>query len=165
MGALAYETGGLLIDHGWLRVLGSGSGAAGKMRRSIMSWNEALGTKDFTIVADDVIGGLFALNRGRLPAPPGVVCYFALDTLNWESTDKNYAEWLQWALNGDLSLFYEGCRWDYWEGETSETSGDEGISLFPPLHTEQGRDLDRSKRTRIPILELCEYNRQSLVEC
>ena len=24
MGAIVYETGGLLIDHGWLRILGSG---------------------------------------------------------------------------------------------------------------------------------------------
>jgi len=26
LGALAYETGGLLIDHGWLRLLGGGHG-------------------------------------------------------------------------------------------------------------------------------------------
>ena len=25
MGAVVYETGGILIDHGWLRILGSGS--------------------------------------------------------------------------------------------------------------------------------------------
>ena len=36
MGAMIYETGGLLIDHGWLRVLGSGSK---RLDRGIHEWN------------------------------------------------------------------------------------------------------------------------------
>lgn len=143
-------------------MLGSGCGDAGRMRRSIMSWNKDLGTRDFTTIADDAIGGLFALNQGGLPSPVGVVCYFAVDTMDWESTDKSYAEWLTWALDGDLSLFYEGSRWSHWEGETSKISGDEGLLLFPPLHTEQGKDVERSKKSRVPIYEICEYNRQYL---
>ena len=37
MGAIVFETGGLLIDHGWLRVLGSGHS---RLPRSLASWNE-----------------------------------------------------------------------------------------------------------------------------
>ena len=132
------------------------------MRRSIMSWNEDLGTRGFTIIADDAIGGLFALNQGSLLAPLGIICYFAVDTMDWESTDKTYSEWLLWALEGDLSLFYEGIRWSQWEGETSRISGDEGFFLYPPLHTEQGKDVERSKKNRVAIYEICEYNRQYL---
>lgn len=36
MGAIAYETGGLLIDRGWLRILGSGHPA---LPRDIVGWN------------------------------------------------------------------------------------------------------------------------------
>lgn len=36
MGAIAYETGGILIDHGWLRIIGSGHS---KLPRNIVDWN------------------------------------------------------------------------------------------------------------------------------
>ena len=36
MGAVIYETGGILIHHGWLRILGSGSF---KLPRGLMDWN------------------------------------------------------------------------------------------------------------------------------
>lgn len=39
MGALIYETGGLIVDHGWLRILGSGHP---KLPRSLPGWNLSL---------------------------------------------------------------------------------------------------------------------------
>ena len=36
MGAIVYETGGLLVDDGWLRILGSGHP---RLSRSIAMWN------------------------------------------------------------------------------------------------------------------------------
>jgi hypothetical protein len=36
MGAVIYETGGLLVDHGWLRLLGSGHS---RLPRSLPGWN------------------------------------------------------------------------------------------------------------------------------
>ncbi len=43
MGAIVYETGGLLIDHGWLRVLGS---SHEKLKRTMPQWTlEATGTR------------------------------------------------------------------------------------------------------------------------
>ena len=39
MGAVIYETGGILINKGWIRVLGSGSP---ELDRGIMSWNKAV---------------------------------------------------------------------------------------------------------------------------
>src|SRR4249920_1805589 len=53
MGAIVYETGGILIDHGWLRILGSGNP---RLTRTLPGWNE--GRSDgFFLVADDAIGG------------------------------------------------------------------------------------------------------------
>jgi hypothetical protein len=36
LGAVIYETGGLLVDHGWLRVLGSGHP---RLPRTLPAWN------------------------------------------------------------------------------------------------------------------------------
>lgn len=87
MGAIVYHTGGLLIDRGWLRVLGSG---CQKISRSLPAWNrgrsndEKGSPRDFWLVADDVIGGFFALNGGAFHGPKTeVFFYFAPDTLGW----------------------------------------------------------------------------------
>ena len=69
MGAVIYETGGILIHYGWLRILGSGSF---KLPRGLMDWNfsksfsESGEKPKYLLVADDVIGGYFALNGGSL---------------------------------------------------------------------------------------------------
>src|SRR5579864_8923428 len=36
MGAVIYETGGILVDGGWLRILGSGNA---RLPRSVADWN------------------------------------------------------------------------------------------------------------------------------
>ena len=60
MGAVVYETGGILVDGGWLRILGSGSPA---LDRDLMGWNKDK-QKGLLLVADDALGGFFALNGG-----------------------------------------------------------------------------------------------------
>ncbi len=37
MGAIIYETGGILIDGGWIRILGSG---CERLQRGIIEWNK-----------------------------------------------------------------------------------------------------------------------------
>lgn len=56
LGAVVHRCGGLVIDHGWLRVLGSGN----KQRRlaSLGEINEGIGGG--IVVAQDVLGGQFA---------------------------------------------------------------------------------------------------------
>lgn len=68
LGALAHETGGLLVDHGWLRVFGCGHD---RLRRALGGWNETLGIplSDFMIVADVVVGGAFAISVFRARDP------------------------------------------------------------------------------------------------
>ena len=69
MGAIVYKTGGLLIDDGWIRILGSGSS---KLNRSLPDWNkgksfkEAGETPSFLLIADDALGGFYVLNGGAL---------------------------------------------------------------------------------------------------
>ena len=65
LGALAHETGGVLIDHGWLRHLGAG---CDRLPRTLGGWNATLEIPllDYLIVADDIVGGAFAVNGGAL---------------------------------------------------------------------------------------------------
>src|SRR5262249_17803312 len=88
MGAIIHSTGGILIDHGWLRLLGSGHP---RLPRSLPDWNVSVGVMSpgtvapYLLVADDVVGGFFAVDGGGLGIRPGDVCYFPPDTLDWES--------------------------------------------------------------------------------
>ncbi len=148
MGAIALESGGILIDHGWLRFLGSGHE---RMQGNLRTWNsgeilESHRLKDALIIAHDVIGGFFALNGGAFPGKLGTVFYFAPDTLKWESTDKSYSDLLMWALAGDVGLFYENMRWPGWENDVSVLSGDRGIFIYSFVFTQ--RDIPVAERTR-----------------
>lgn len=44
MGAIIYSTGGLLVDNGWIRILGSGNS---KLNRTLPDWNKGKSFKEF----------------------------------------------------------------------------------------------------------------------
>lgn len=94
MRAIVYETGGVLIDRGWLRFLGSGHA---RLRRTLPGWNEGR-SNGFYLVADDAVGGFFAINGGRFGTDHGKVYYWSPDSVEWESLGLGYSEFLVWAL-------------------------------------------------------------------
>src|SRR5262245_57962735 len=63
MGAIVLHTAGLLLDSGWLRFLGAGGHR--RFERSLPAWNESR-SNGFYLVADDAVGGSFAINGGAL---------------------------------------------------------------------------------------------------
>jgi hypothetical protein len=67
MGAIAYETGGILVDNGWLRLLGSGNQ---KLHRDIAAWNAGR-AEGFVLCGDDVLGGFVLLTEGLWERTPG----------------------------------------------------------------------------------------------
>jgi hypothetical protein len=158
MGAITYESGGILIDDGWIRILGSGSP---KLNRSIDDWNKG---KSFTapgeqpkfwLIADDVLGGLFALNAGAFSdSNIGKVYYFAPDELQWSSTGLTYTDFIHYCFNGALERFYEGLRWDHWQKDVSKLPGDQAYACYPYLFTKQGQDINKVERIIVPIREL-----------
>ncbi len=135
MGAVVYETGGILIDGGWLRVLGSGHA---RLTRPLPAWNA--GRSDgLMLFADDAIGGFFAFNGGALGADVKNVYYFAPDSLDWEPLKIGYSSFLQWAMCGKLDQFYDWIRWDGWEGEVQSLQGDRCYAFYPFLFTKEGK--------------------------
>lgn len=157
MGAIAYETGGILVDQGWLRFLGSGHP---KLPRDIVEWNagRSLG---YLLVADDVIGGFFAVNGGGLGSDRGAMYYWAPDTLEWEALGLGYTDFFCWALSERLSLFYECFRWVGWEADMQSIGGDQCFSFYPPLWAEEGA-VESSARKVIGIAEQYSLNTEIL---
>lgn len=160
MGAIVYESGGLLVDDGWLRILGSGHP---RLPRSMSAWNLEVGVSTpgkqppFLLVADDVLGGFFAVDGGGLGIRPGHVAYFAPDTRAWESLNFGYSEFIAWSLSGELAGFCGGYRWKGWEKDVRSLDGARGYSLYPPLGFGGGPISERS-RAAVPIAELWHFH-------
>lgn len=151
LGAVVYETGGILIDGGWLRILGSGSPT---LDRTLMGWNEGR-QQEFLLVADDVLGGFFALNGGAFGQESlGRVFYFAPDALQWEATDLTYSDFLVFCFSGNLRQFYEDLRWPGWEQEVRALNGNQGLACYPFLFSAEGKNVAQSKRSVVPLAEL-----------
>ena len=105
------------------------------------------------LIADDVLGGFFALNGGRFSSGMQNVWYFSPDSLEWEDTARGYSDFLSWTFVGDLELFYRPYRWPGWRNDVAKLAGDQGFSIFPFLSTE-GPDIARRSRKPVPIREL-----------
>ena len=156
MGAIIYQSGGILVDHGWIRILGSGHP---RLDRGIMEWNkgktytETGQQPSYIIVADDVVGGYFALNGGGLKGKVGDMFYYAPDSLEWENMEMGYSQFIYWTLTGNLEKFYETLRWKTWKEDTAQLDGNRVFSFFPFLFTKQ-EGIDSLSREAVPVDEL-----------
>ncbi|MBO3743985.1 DUF2625 family protein [Actinoplanes flavus] len=145
LGAVVHRTGGLVIDHGWLRVFGSGS--AGDRLASLGEMNPTDGP---LLVGVDVLGGRFAWGAdGGTPS----IRYFAPDSLRWEDLEIGYGHWLAAMLGGATAQFYADLRWDGWAEEVAACGLDQAISLFPPPWTVEGKDRNAVSRRPVPMAE------------
>lgn len=161
MGAIIYSTGGLLIDNGWIRILGSGHS---KLDRTLPDWNKGKTFKDygeapsFLLIADDAVGGFFAINAGGLGKDFGKVYYLSPDNLIWEPLELTYTEFLLFCFNDDLNKFYDGLRWKSWKEEVSKLDGNKVYNFYPFLWTKEGKDIDKNSRKPIPVEEQYSLN-------
>lgn len=156
MGALALHTGGLLVDHGWLRILGGGSPGMPDLATAngVGDPADGAGMPRALFVAVDVLGGRFAVDGGGLGIAMGKVCYFGPDTLGWQSLGIGHHAFVARMTAGAVSDFYADLRWPGWEQEVQAVNVDQGLSLYPPPFTTEGKDLARVSRRAVPIREL-----------
>ncbi len=122
-GSILYFTGGLLIDSGWVRVLGSG----GDRLRGLLEWNEGKTIQNgkviagSVLIADDVLGGLFALNGGgALGKDLGKIYYLAPETFQWEPLGLGYSDFIGFLISGKLAEFYADYRFEGWQDRIGE---------------------------------------------
>jgi hypothetical protein len=156
MGAIVYETGGILIDDGWIRILGSGNE---KLNRTLPDWNKGKSFKEFGdsapfyLIADDAIGGFYMLNGGGLGKDLGKVYYISPDNLEYEPLDITYSDFLDFCFNTDLNDFYRNLRWMNWRDEVSKLDGNKVFNFFPPLFTKEGKDFTKNHKSIVPVGE------------
>ena len=151
MGAIVYETGGILIDGGWLRILGSG---CKKMNRSLPDWNRDVMQDDLSayLVADDVLGGFFAINGGAFGDELGSLYYLPYDGLDWEPLGLNYSQFIAWSVSENLYKFYGDDQFSDWEQRKDLISPDQCYSFYPFLWTKEG-SIQTSSSKPVPALE------------
>ncbi|GGM76975.1 DUF2625 family protein [Dactylosporangium sucinum] len=167
LGALSLHTGGLLVDGGWLRVLGGGGGSG---LPSLAEANDLPGAGEAPpalLVGYDVLGGRFELTgadpalAGR-PGAPGDVCYFGPDTLHWESLGAGHGGWLSWIAQGGTTQFYESLRWPGWQEETRALPLTHGITVYPFLWSQEAHeDLAATSRRPAPMAELFTFQAET----
>lgn len=137
LGALAFRTGGVFIDRGWMRHLGSGHARLGG---GLVEWNASHGGDPLDppldgalVVAYDVLGGFFAINSGAFDGSVGSMHYWAPDRQIWEPMDIGHGAFVAWSMTDSLDKFYEGSRWSGWEVDVAALGPDQGLAMYPPL--------------------------------
>lgn len=159
MGAIVYNTGGLLVDNGWIRIPGSGHPT---LNRALPDWNKGKSFKEYgetpsyLLIADDAVGGFYLLNGGALGADKGMVYYLSPDNLEYEPLEITYTQFLQFCFNNDLDDFYEGMRWENWREEVIALDGNQVFNFYPMLWTKEGKDINKNSRKAVPVEE--QYN-------
>jgi hypothetical protein len=122
LGSIARETGGLLVDDGWLRLLGGGA----ERLPSLAEWAGLVGQPIVEpvdrglCVAFDAVGGFFVLL-----AQTQRVHSFLPDTLDWQDTGLVYSQFVHWTLHGDVDAFYGELR----RRPRPELAPDEALSI------------------------------------
>jgi len=156
LGALAAESGGLLVDHGWFRILGGGCDGLVDLATAndLPAPSDESGRPGFLVVAYDALGGTFAIDGGGLGIAHGEVCYLGPDTLTWGGLGGGRSAFVAAALSGALGDVFASLRWPGWEAEVSALAADQGISLYPPPFTTEGADLSAVSRRPVPLTEL-----------
>ena len=159
LGALALNCGGLLIDSGWLRILGGGFQALPSIAAAngLHDSSDVHAPPPHLVVAFDVLGGRFAIDGGGLGINPGEVCYWAPDSLVWEGTGLGHSAFLNAFLGGAGTDFYGDFRWPGWGEEVAELALDQGLSVWPPPFSAEGQDLATVSRRAVPFTELSAF--------
>ncbi|MFE4952304.1 DUF2625 family protein [Leifsonia sp. NPDC056665] len=150
LGAIAANAGGLLIESGWLRILGGGMPGL----PSLSQENSGSRARSHLVVAFDALGGRFAIDGGGLGIAAGEVCYWGPDTLAWSGIGGGLSAFVSWALDGGLTDFYASLRWTGWRQDSSSLAVDQGWSLYPPPFSTEGQNANAVSRSAVPLAEL-----------
>ena len=148
LGQVVKYTSGISINNGLLRILG---GQNSDISPSIEKYNDLSDPEksqfpNVLTVAYDAFGGVFAINIAKEFAKPGIIVYFAPDTLEWESLEIGHTAFVEWALTAELMDFYGDLLWDSFDEDVRKLNANQAFNFYPPLWTKEGKENKASKR-------------------
>ena len=158
LGTIILHTAGIRVDN-WIRIIGQNCDE----HNGIFQYNSANNSSEneimqgMFIVAQDIVGGVFAINVSKFSEGIKMIWYFAPDTLEWECLDMNYAQFLAWTIQGNLDEFYSSMRWDYWEKDCKNVGFDKVWLIYPFLWSQEC-ELETASKKLVPFMELKELN-------
>ncbi|MGB7604159.1 MAG: DUF2625 family protein [Lutisporaceae bacterium] len=145
LGQIIANTSGIIVDN-YIRVFANGDGIN---FQNIYTYNRELekyfGNK-ILIVADDIWGGLYAINNGGFSEEQGKIWYFAPDTLKWDNLELSYPEFIAWISSNNLNEFYNSYKWVGFQKDIAEIKYNQGILIYPFLWSSECNIDDAEKK-------------------
>ena len=85
------------------------------------SFNQSGDKPKYLLVADDVIGGYFALNGGSLGDNLGKIYYFSPKDLTWHDLNFTYTDFLSLGIKWwHWSIFTKICFGKIWQEDVKQ---------------------------------------------
>lgn len=139
----------------YLRLLGGDNA-----KNDILSFNEKIkhiypGNK--LIVANDIWGGLFAVNNGDFAGDVRNIWYFAPDELQWTNLDINYSQFIYWICSENINAFYRDLIWENMEDFIENVDENQAILVYPFLWSKEC-NIETANKTIVNLMELVEIN-------
>lgn len=156
LGQVVANTHGITVN-GYVRILGSGNGVTSY---NIIDYNmelEKYFDSEKLIVANDIFGGLFAINAENQNYNNGEIWYFAPDTLEWENLEITYIELLEFVSSDDINLFYENFKWNQFEKYIQGIDYNQGVLIYPFLWSKEC-NIENADKKIVPFSELISIN-------
>lgn len=131
LGTLVNHVGGFSVNNNLLRHF-AGENKFDLSVREINLVNDKLPSliKGALIVADDIYGGLFAINTVGGLIKPGNIMYLPPDVYAWEDLGIGHSDFVHWCICGNLQLFYKKFSSAV---KTVDCAFNETLSFTPPL--------------------------------
>lgn len=156
LGQIIINTSGITVDN-IIRVYANGNDLDS---HNIYNYNleleKSLGNQKL-IIADDIFGGLYAINNGDFRDNNGGIWYFAPDTLEWVNLDINYSEFIAWISSGNLNEFYSAFKWCNFYHDIKEVKFNQGILVYPFLWSNEC-NIETADKKIVPLIELTTLN-------
>ena len=154
---MVYNCGAILVDHGWLKLLGAGAEGLPAAEIRTLENPKTSDPVEGVLVGMDILGGCFVVHGSGLPdVPQGEVSYWAPDSLSWESTGLGYSAFVRFAVSDRLAEFYEELRWPNWQTDTRQLGANMGLAAYPPPWAVAGRASANVTRSAVPLTEVVE---------
>lgn len=139
----------------YLRLLGGNNNA-----NNILSFNKEIkliypGNK--LVVANDIWGGIFAINNGDFDGEFRNIWYFAPDELQWINLNINYSQFISWICSDKINIFYKNFIWENMNSIIDNISENQAILIYPFLWSKEC-NIEKADKSIVNLIELIELN-------